>query len=169
VKILLVHPEGNVNFNPNLLGIVQLLGEAGHAVTYVAPRRPFHQGPALPPVSLMLLDHPEAHGRFLFPEVGKLRIPRARPDLARWGGYDLVVAVDRGIIEGSWIARHHGIPHALLSYEIFFREETSSRYKAPEIEACRLRHLPGSGAHEPPVPRERHPALDGGAGARRRP
>jgi hypothetical protein len=137
VNILLIHPEGNANYNPNLLGLLELLGEAGHRITYVAPKRPFDQQPTAPGVSVKLLEHPEAHGLFVFPEVRKLRLPRARPDFARWRGYDLVLAIDRGIIEGSWIARHYGIAHALLSYEIFFREETSARYKAPEVEACR--------------------------------
>ena len=40
MNILLVHPEGNLNYNANLLGLVEILGEAGHRVTYVAPRRP---------------------------------------------------------------------------------------------------------------------------------
>jgi hypothetical protein len=54
-----------------------------------------------------------------------------------WEGHDLVLAIDRGVIEGDWIARQLSVPKALLSYEIFFREETPSDHKLEEIIACR--------------------------------
>lgn len=138
MNILLVHPEGNLNYNANLLGLIDLLGEAGHRVTYVAPRRRgLRQDAPARHTDVVLLEHREAEGRFMFPAgVWGLSRPRAA-DFASWQGYDLVLAVDRGVIEGASIARHYGIPHALISYEIFFREETSTRYKAPEIDACR--------------------------------
>jgi O-antigen biosynthesis protein len=136
VKILVVHPEGNVNYNANLLGLLELLGEAGHTVTYVAPRRPgMSQGAGMPSVSTRLLENREAHGQFVFPVARTLGARWAR-DFAQWQGHDLVLGIDRGIIEASWIARHYGKPHALISYEIFFRAETTARFKAPEVEAC---------------------------------
>jgi hypothetical protein len=138
VKILAVHPEGNANYNANLLGLLELLGEAGHTVTYVAPRRPgMNQEVSAPSVSTRLLDHRETNGQFVFPVARSLGARWARRDFAQWQGHDLVLGIDRGIIEAAWIARHYGKPHALISYEIFFRAETTARFKAPEIEACR--------------------------------
>jgi glycosyltransferase involved in cell wall biosynthesis len=137
VKILVVHPEGNINYNANLLGLFEMLGEAGHELTYVAPRRSFDQELPFRFANVVLLDRPEAHGRFLFPRLAMFSHPWSRPDFAPWAGHDLVIGDDRGILAGAQIARHYAIPHALISYEIFFREETSAMYKAPEIEACR--------------------------------
>lgn len=132
MRILLVHPEGNLNYNANLLGLVGMLGEAGHLITYVAPRRPaLNQESAAPFVKMSLLERRPIAGRFIFPEAD------GPADFGPWGGYDLVLAIDRGVIEGARIARRAGIPHAILSYEISFREETAPKFKEPEIEACR--------------------------------
>ncbi|MCG2721195.1 MAG: hypothetical protein L6290_04145, partial [Thermodesulfovibrionales bacterium] len=51
--------------------------------------------------------------------------------------YALAIGVDRGIILASFIAAKQNIPHGLISYELYFAEETGSAFKAPEIEACR--------------------------------
>ena len=39
MRILLIHPEGGLNYNINLTGLIEILSEAGHQVTYLAPRR----------------------------------------------------------------------------------------------------------------------------------
>jgi hypothetical protein len=134
VNILLVHPEGNLNYNANLLGLIDVLGEGGHRVTYVAPRRPaINQHAEASWLKLALLDRHQVRGRLLFPGAERAEEIDASP----WTGHDLVLAVDRGIIDGSWLGRRLGIPHALLSYEIFFPEETPAGQKAEEVEACR--------------------------------
>ena len=47
------------------------------------------------------------------------------------------IGVDRdGVIEASYLSRLLGIPYGLISYEIFFRDETSARFKNEEIGAC---------------------------------
>lgn len=133
MKVLLVHPEGYLNYNANLHGLVEMLGEAGHEVTYLAPRRPaIDQTSESAFVKMMLIDRLPVRGRFVFPDADG---PTAEA-LSRWEDYDLVLGVDRGIIEGARIARRASIPHALLSYEIFFQEETAPELKTPEIEAC---------------------------------
>jgi hypothetical protein len=129
VKILLIHPEGGVNYNANLSGLMEVLTEAGHLVTYVAPRRSLiNQELNLPGVTAVLVDEQQQRGRFLYPD---------EINVQAWSGHDLVLAVDRGIIEGDWIARQLRIPKALLSYEIFFGEETPADFKLEEIVACR--------------------------------
>ena len=54
-----------------------------------------------------------------------------------FGGYDLVIGVDRGIIEAAIIARVKRVPCGLISYEIFFEEEAGVEFKHPEREACK--------------------------------
>jgi len=138
VNILLVHPEGNANYNANLLGLIELLGEAGHRVTYAAPRmRALNQDFTQPFISAVLVKRAPIDGRFIFAPAGSFRLLGAGRDLHAWRGYDLVLGIDRGIIEAARIARHHAIPHALLSYEIFFGDEMPAGFKEPEVEACR--------------------------------
>ncbi|HEX7708114.1 MAG TPA: hypothetical protein VF701_16760, partial [Thermoanaerobaculia bacterium] len=132
MNVLILHPEGNLHYNPNLLGLIEMLGEAGHRVTYVTRRRPDirQDGPAPARTTVLLLDNPHHDGRFVFTASGV-------SDFQQWAEHDLVIGVDRGIAEAASIARHFGIPHALISYEIFFQEETPAERKAPEIDACR--------------------------------
>jgi hypothetical protein len=138
MNILVVHPEGNLNYNSNLVGLLELLGEAGHRLTYAAPRRPaINQEIDSAYVRVVLVDRHQARGQFLFPSVQSTDDGLSESDFAPWAGQDMVLAVDRGIIEGAWVARHFGIPHGLLSYEIFFRDEMAAELKAQEIEACR--------------------------------
>ncbi|MES2999085.1 MAG: hypothetical protein V4787_00210 [Pseudomonadota bacterium] len=138
MDILIIHPEGNVNYNVNLLGLAEMLCEAGHRVTYAAPRWPhLAQESPLPSMRMILLEDRTFHGPVLFPAAAAPNEDNAGPDFASWSGYDFVFGVDRGIIEGAWIARHFGIPHALISYELFFAEETSIEFTAPKVDACR--------------------------------
>jgi O-antigen biosynthesis protein len=130
VNILIAHPEGNLNYNPNLAGLVELLTQAGHRVTYVAPRfLALDQTTATPGVTMCLLEGRKEHGPLFFPET--------QEDVSAWGGYDLIIGIDRGLIEAAVIARHHGIQLALISYEIFFKDECPPGFNEPMIDACR--------------------------------
>jgi O-antigen biosynthesis protein len=130
LKILIAHPEGNLNYNPNLAGLVELLTEAGHLVTYVAPRQAeLDQTTTMPRLTMRLLDGRNEHGPLFFPET--------QDDVSAWGGYNLVIGIDRGIVEAAVIARHHGVPLALISYEIFFKNECPPGFNDPMIDACR--------------------------------
>jgi O-antigen biosynthesis protein len=138
MNILIVHPEGNINYNTNLFGLVELLGDAGHSVTYVAPRRAnLDQESRIATVNIKLREDCKVHGPVLFPGVEEIDDPATRRDFETWRGFDLVLGVDRGIIEAAQLARHYGISHALISYEIFFQAETSPAFVAPTTEACR--------------------------------
>lgn len=39
-KIMIIHPEGNLNNNPNHTGIVEILCEQGYLVDIYSPRVP---------------------------------------------------------------------------------------------------------------------------------
>jgi O-antigen biosynthesis protein len=130
VNILIAHPEGNLNYNPNLAGLVELLTQARHRVTYVAPPDPrLDQTATMPGLTMCLLEGRIEHGPLFFPE--------GQDDVAAWGGYDLIIGIDRGVIEAAVIARHYGVPLALISYEIFFKDECPPGFNDPMIDACR--------------------------------
>ena len=52
--------------------------------------------------------------------------------------YDLIIGIDReGIVQAQILSRMtDNTPYALLSYEIFFEDETSSKFKQKERKAC---------------------------------
>ena len=54
----------------------------------------------------------------------------------RLAAYDLVIGVDRGIIEANLIALHQQIPCGLISYEILFLKEAGPAIKQVEIASC---------------------------------
>jgi hypothetical protein len=141
-RISIIHPEGNFNNNPNLSGIVSILVEAGYTVTIYAQRREeIDQSPPAPHVHVELTSVPGA-----FPHDTPVVLPsiaiRDVHDSAKFMAAelqkpDIIIGIDRGIIEASALATAWNIPVGLLSYEIYFSAETSSEFKAPEIDACR--------------------------------
>jgi len=115
--IMIFHPEGNLNVNPNLTGIVDILCEHGVRIHYYCHRKD---------------GVPQSAWReditYIFLENGVLRLVDS---------YALVIGVDRdGILVASKVAQHLRVPYGLITYEIFFADETGVAYKQPEIEAC---------------------------------
>ena len=135
MRILFVHPEGNLANNPNLSAIIELLTRAGHEIILRSRRGSFagHENPNVRVLEvryriqrklMQLSCHPRKWS------LGKLLITLVPPMTPP---ADLVVGVDRqGLIEGAVIARSKGIPLAYWSYEIFFTTESSSNFKALE-------------------------------------
>jgi len=141
-KILIIHPEGNVMNNPQLHGLVAILCEQGYAVTIASLKRDgvYQQAPS-PGSKQMLIDVPSG---CLTDGICVLYFARGGDDTAReavlkraYERPDLVIGVDRGIIEAAEIARVFGVPFGLISYEIYSESEAGAAFKAPEIEACR--------------------------------
>lgn len=127
-KIVFFHPEGNINNNPNLSGIVSLLCEKGWLVDIVSTQRnDIYQSVPCQNSNMILVNDYFAKNEFkklcnYFNEKG---IPT------------LFVGVDRGVIEASIFARYYGKRYGLLSYEIFYLSETNLGFKKPEIKASR--------------------------------
>ncbi len=139
-RILLIHPEGNINNNPNLSGLAEILCETGFDLHVVSLRIPgMYQQPPAPGVTMHLFRGPadaHVHGR-MFADVDRAEgSPTLAAFLDGFGPFHLVIGVDRGIIEAAHVARVCSIPHALISYEIFFRDEAGAEFKRPEIDAC---------------------------------
>lgn len=140
-NILIIHPEGNINNNPNLTGLVEILTEAGYLVDIRSPRKNIYQDSPCEGASLIyeniyihkvkmkLIDITGSY-RLLFFLFRLLK----KTDFK----YDLIIGVDRyGIIEASIIGRLMKVPHGFISYEIMFGWETGMRFKEIEREACR--------------------------------
>lgn len=125
-KILILHPEGNINNNPNLSGIVEILCENNFKVDIYSPIRPeFYQSSPAPGAELFL-ENPKDPAEYTLKIINKYCNP-----------YDLVIGVDEGIIEASKISNIQGVPLGYISYEIFFEDEIGSELKQSERNTCK--------------------------------
>jgi hypothetical protein len=122
-KILILHPEGNLNGNPNLYGITKILGENGWNVEVISRRvSGCYQGIDLKNVTFTLLKsfnkkNIDSHimtKRLLFPSI------KEKPAL--------IIGVDEGIIEAAYYANKYSIPLGLISYEIKYDSEIGKKY-----------------------------------------
>lgn len=138
--ILIIHPEGNINNNPNLSGIVEILCENDYFVDIVSPRRDFSQ--LAPSEGSRMLLYDDRVTRILS-KISVLKgikriLDHHRIRLYDRENYKLIIGVDRdGIIDASYLSQLMDIPYGLISYEIFFRDETSINFKNEEIDACK--------------------------------
>jgi ubiquinone/menaquinone biosynthesis C-methylase UbiE len=142
-NILFIHPEGNINNNPNFFGIVELLCKHGYKITIISPRRSdIDIEPPCEGVSIIQIEITNFLDAYYYPFFIPKELHK-KPDSLRafvmdnYGPFDLVIGIDRGIIEAFYVAQALGVPYGLISYEIFFSEETGKDFKEPEIAACR--------------------------------
>src|SRR4030042_5848900 len=124
-RIMIIHPEGNINNNPNLTGIVEILTENDFFIDIYSPQR---------------------NDKYQFSPCNNVRLILQKPKckslilttLSKYlTNYDLIIGVDQGIIEAAKIARIFKIPYGLISYEISFSDEIGGENKKNEIEACK--------------------------------
>ena len=137
-KILIVHPEGNMLNNPNLLQIFLTLNEE-------------YESHVLLPKLKILQHHKTVNGKLIiYPKLINIlaNIFQVGVVLKIIAGYlkifyledkyDLIIGVDRlGLIWADCFSKGFKSPYALISYEIFFRRETSKLFKLPEIKASK--------------------------------
>jgi O-antigen biosynthesis protein len=134
---VVIHPEGNVNNNPCLHGMVTMLCDQGNVVRILSPRRHDIPQPPVAGAELCLFTVPDSMDpatmdRWSADEFGRLRNTFVRCA----GSPDLVIGVDRGVIAGALIATTLRLPLALLSFEIFFADEAGPAFKDEEKTAC---------------------------------
>lgn len=138
VKILVIHPEGNINNNPNLSGIVEILCENNYSVDILSPKLNIPQIAPCDGSKFILFNRKLKKIEQKFSgliQYNPLFVQLKRSHFK--GRYNLIIGVDRdGIIEASYLSRLLNVPYGLISYEIFFESETSKKYKEIEIEAC---------------------------------
>lgn len=124
-KIAIIHPEGNINNNPNLTGIVEILCENDYEVDVYSPKRPeIYQKAPCEGSNLFLEDSTNIE------ELEKiLRYKYAQP-------YFLILGIDTGIVEAEILSKILDVPYGLISYEIYFADELGCENKKIEISAC---------------------------------
>lgn len=124
-RIMIIHPEGNINNNPNLSGIVQILCEEGYQVDVYSIRfERIDQSDPCPGARLITTE-----GTTFFTQIPQDAFQDEltfHSHLDRLPRYDLIIGVDRGIIEASLIAGRQQVPYGLISYEILFAEEAGA-------------------------------------------
>lgn len=126
MRIAIFCPEGNINDNPSIHGIVGLLCERGHDIDLVVGRRPFNQVPPHPNARLHLVDVAFFQSKYLT-EPPPFQISKS----------DLNIGVDAdGIRIAAYFSKQNGTPLGMISYEIFFSGEADRFEKEQEIEAC---------------------------------
>ena len=139
-KILIIHPEGNINNNPNLSGIVEVLCENDFLVTIYSPKKHFYQKSPHYSAKLTLRNSilegykwklvNAVQNHFIISIIFSIFVRSI-------ANYDFIIGVDQqGIIEANSIAKRLKIPYALISYEIMFRDESNEHFKNLEIRAC---------------------------------
>lgn len=121
-NILLVHPEGNINNNPNLFAIVELLCNDDYHVDLFVKRNPIiDQNSYIKDLQRFFLDDMNID------DVKRLDKKN----------YSLIIGIDTGIVIASKIARKLTIPYCYISYEIMFADEIGTEKKNDEIAACK--------------------------------
>lgn len=132
-RILLVHAEGNIFNNPNLYDIGNILAER-FDIDVLLPVRRINEGCSFSSKNIRLIEYLPIFGDFRF-----MRSKDALDALCAQcirGKYNLVIGVDRdGLILAALLAGRLGTPYGMISYEIFFEDETSSSFKRPEAVA----------------------------------
>jgi hypothetical protein len=141
-KILIIHPEGNINNNPNLKGMVEILTEQNYRIDICSPKRNLvNQNFKYYDSKLILIDTEKfspINGYVLLNHVKNSDETQIKRYISEnIGEYDFIFGIDRGIIEASVLAESLNIPYGLISYEIFFDKETGTAFKDPEIRACK--------------------------------
>ena len=122
INILLVHLEGNINNNPNLFAIVELLCDDGYRVDLFVKKNPtIDQNSYITNLQRFFLDDTNID------DVERLEKKK----------YSLIIGVDSGIVIAAKIARKLNIPYCYISYEIMFADELGTEKKNDEIAACK--------------------------------
>lgn len=133
-KILIIHPEGNIFNNPNLLSIATNLSNE-YDVDVLMPDSLYIERSEFKIIlynSIWNKIKNKINNIFLY----KFFFNFFRMHLKE--KYDFIFGVDRiGIIDAYLFSKSMKCNYALISYEILFEDETSKRYKKIEIKSCK--------------------------------
>lgn len=140
-RILIIHLEGNINNNPNLSGIVEILCKNDFQITIYSPKKSFFQKSQQEKAKLILRNSLLERLKWKLVKTAKspimVSIILSLFNITK-GDYDFIIGVDsQGIIEASIIAKQLKIPYAFISYEIIFKSESMRYFKILEMCACK--------------------------------
>lgn len=106
-KICIIHPEGNINNNPNLTGIVEILCEKGYDVDIYSPKNSAIC--QFSPCSNSLLILEDLHDTEQFIDIQCQKVSKA---------YDFIIGVDRlGVVDAAKLSEVLCVPYGMISYE----------------------------------------------------
>jgi len=135
MKILFIHPEGNVNNNPNLLAILELCHQEGCSVDVLSESWDFVYQYERDYFKLHLVKDLTCLIRHRNSGVYK-RVFLNKLFMKIGTSYDLIIGVDReGLLIGSSISQLSGTPLGFISYEILFAAEIGEDKKQAERDA----------------------------------
>ena len=110
-KLLIIHPEGNIKYNPNLYFLAKILVQEGCDVTIFSLRRPeIYQGELF------------KGANFVYYTANKFKNLKIKLRLLKQK-FIHIIGIDTGIIEAEKFASILNVPYSFLSYEIFFDHE----------------------------------------------
>ena len=127
-SILIIHPEGNVTNNPNLLSIVLFL-EKFYQI-YIIHERKNNQDIISDKIHLCYIEKLSFNALF---ESHKKSVDKILHNVC----FSFIIGVDQGIKLANFIANIKSTPLALISYEIFFSNEWDPLLKQQEMNACK--------------------------------
>jgi len=127
-KVLVIHPEGNFSFNPSLFSMIKSLQNFGYEVDYLCEQNDrIEQSLGLNCTTFYFDKKISLDWN---PESCLSRLKEIS-----FEQYEMVLAVDLGVLYGSVIFKSYGIPYIYISYEIIFNEECDKTFKKYEKEA----------------------------------
>lgn len=122
-NILIIHPDGNINYNPNLTAMVNCLTEEDYTVDIISPKfSHLNQKSAIKNTHIILLESTKD-----FLDAYK-NIPNNK--------YNHIIGIDQGIIAASKLSSKWHTSYSLISYEILFADEFPPLGKKEEIRSC---------------------------------
>ena len=127
LSILIIFPEGNITNNPNMLSLIILLSQ--YYQIYIVSERD-KQNDLNIQINYYFLK------KLCDNKTFKKNIEYLN-DIFKDVIFSLIIGVDQGIRFADFIAKEHNTSLALISYEIFFKNEWDSLLKQQEIDACK--------------------------------
>ena len=127
MHILVIHSAGNVNSNPNLQAIIELLVKNGFIVDYLCfdNSRMFYQEKCFDNVNIIKINNKSSKSVLISYLKEKLQ-----------NRYCLIIGIHDAIEAAAVLANKWAVPYILLSYEILFADECNVQKKEQEIRAC---------------------------------
>lgn len=131
MKLLIIHPEGNIKNNPNLYFFCKELVERGFSIKLYSKLRPgIYQGDLFP------------GAEFRYQTQNRIENFKTKKALLK-EQFDYVIGIDEGIVDAKRLADAMGVSFGFLSYEIYFdneienlRAKTDLRNKKLSKKAC---------------------------------
>lgn len=140
-KVLILHPEGNVNNNPTLHAFISSLKKYGISCDITVDRYKLNNIASEESGFIYINHFFRKLKKGLIDYVGSVGLLRAFlfvKCLFYKKKYDLVIGVDReGLVEAWVISRMTKLPYLFFSFEIIFAKETSEKYKKIEKKASK--------------------------------